>query len=328
MTPVAAFWPTLIVFLFAVFRPAGAEPLKVATPGQGVLDLPIIVAMHNRYFHTAGLEIQKIQIEPETSAKALVAGQVDLSLTWEASLRAALTGAPIQAVAGLVLRPPYVLLSRPEIRSGGDLAGKIVGIDASGSMIDFVSQVAIRYLGSNQHVKVVEVGHSEFRLAALRAGEIQATAVDILTAARAEEQGFHRLVYLGDIMELPVSGVFVGRAALANQRDLVKRFLRATLRGSRFIRHERADAIRLLAGYLKLTASQAERCYDLALGAFTGDGLVADRVLAFSMRRAGEGLSSAGARPLDRVADWSLLREILAERRKVPFWLKLRPYDF
>jgi NitT/TauT family transport system substrate-binding protein len=309
---------------------AAAERVKVATPAQGLIELPIVVATRNGYFQTEGLEIQKIQIAPEVAVKALVAGEVDFSLAWEASLRAALSGAPVKAVAALVARPLHAFISRPEIRSGGDLAGKVVGIDASSSTIDFLSQVAARYLGAgfNKSVGIVEIGHSELRLTALREGEIHATAMDIASAAKAEDEGFKRFFYFGDILEMPVSGVFVTRAALSNQPERIKRFLRATLRAAHFIRHERADTVRILQHHLKITPSQATRSYDAAIRAFARDGIIPDRLLAFSARRAGEELQLANTPALGQLADWSLLREILAERRKVPFWLKLKPYDF
>jgi NitT/TauT family transport system substrate-binding protein len=317
-----------ILSLLVACWPAWAEQVRVATPAQGFLELPVVVAMRNGYFQTEGLEIQKIQIAPEVSVKALAAGEVDFNLAWEASFRAALHGAPIRAVAALAARPLYALMARPEVRSGGNLAGKIVGIDTASSTIDFLSQVAARYLGANRQLNTAEIGPSELRLSALREGEIHATVVDLTASAKAEDEGFRRLLNLGDIVEMPVSGIFVTRALLAKRPERVKRFVRATLRGLRFIVEERLDTIRIVQHYLKLTPFQASRSYDIAIGAFARDGLVSDRVLAFSGRRAGEEVPSAAARALNHVADWSLLRAILAERRKVPFWLKLKPYDF
>src|SRR5262245_10745478 len=153
----------LIFSLIAVSWSAAAEQVKVATPAQGLIELPIIVAMRNGYFQTEDLEIQKIQVAPQISVKALLTGEVDFNLAWEASMRAALAGAPIKAVAALVTRPLYAFVSRPEVRSGRDLAGKVIGIDRSSSMIDFLSQVTVRYLGADKQVSTVEIGHSGFR---------------------------------------------------------------------------------------------------------------------------------------------------------------------
>jgi hypothetical protein len=148
---------------------------------------------------------------------------------------------------------------------------------------------------------------------------------DAATAAGAEEAGVKRLVHMGNIIELPVFGIAVTAEKLAGERDQVKEFIRATLRGARFIKQNRGDSVRIIHSYLKITLPQAARVYDAAVVCFTEDGLISERTLALSVRRAREELSIAGEPTLRQVADWSVLREILAERRQVPFWLK--PYD-
>ena len=66
----------LYVFFSSAFC-AAAEQVMIATPSQGLYELPVVVAMRNGYFRTEGLEVQKIQIQPEIALKALVAGEVD-----------------------------------------------------------------------------------------------------------------------------------------------------------------------------------------------------------------------------------------------------------
>ena len=318
------FLRALILCLLVVSWSAAAEQVNVATPSRGLIELPVIVAMRNGYFRSEGLEIQKIQIEPQVAVKALLAGEVDFNLAWEASVQAAVAGAPIRLVGAIVSKPLQILISRPEIRSAKDLIGKTLGVDAFSSMIDFVSRVAARYLGlePDKQVGVVEVGNSALRLVALRAGEIHATAVDLAVAVKAEEEGFRRLISIGDIIDFPVSGIFVASAKLTKQPESVKRFLRATLRGARFIKQNRTEAVRIIQYYLKITPSQAARSYDSAIRAFAEQGLISDRVLAFSAWRAAEKFQLANDPLLSQLADWGLLREILAERRKIPFWLK------
>ena len=53
---------------------AAAERVMIATPSQGPLEMPVVVAMRNGYFKKEGLEVHKIQIQPEIAVKALVAG--------------------------------------------------------------------------------------------------------------------------------------------------------------------------------------------------------------------------------------------------------------
>jgi NitT/TauT family transport system substrate-binding protein len=321
--------PRAILLSWVMFTSVAgaAEQVNVATPSQGLIELPVVVAIRNRYFRTEGLEIQKIQIEPEVAVKALVAGEVDFSFAWEASVRAAISGIPIKVVAATAARPLYVLVSRPEIRSGKDLRGKTLGIDAFFSATDYMSRTAARYLGvePEKDLAFIEIGYGALRFDALRAGSIHAAVVDIAVAVKAEEEGFKRLVHLGDIMDLPAFGIAVTAKKLAREREQIKRFIRATLRGARFIKQNRADTLRIIQRYVNLTPSQAAKAYDAVVGSFTVDGMISDRALALSVRRAREGFPILNDPSLNQVADWSLLREIMADRRNIPFWLK--PYD-
>src|SRR5688572_2734442 len=316
---------TAMVLGLSFFSIAAAmEQVNVATPSYGLVELPIVVAMRNGYFRSERLEIQKIQVEPEVAVKALLAGEVSFNLAWEASVRAAISGLPVKVIAALVLRPLHVLLSRPEIRSGKELRVKTLAIDAFSSTTDYLSRVAVRYLGvePDTNVGFVEIGNSALRLAALKAGEIHAGTFDMTSAVKAEEQGLKRLVQIGDIIDYPVLGVAVAGAQLAKHREQTSKFIRAILRGARFIKQNRTETIRIIERYLKITPSQATKSYDSAVGYFTGDGLISDRVLAFAVRRAREELPFSGDTALSEVADWSIAREIMAERRKIPFWLK------
>ena len=306
---------------------AAAQQVNVATPGHGLIELAVVVAMRNGYFRSEGLEIQKIRVAPDVGVRALIAGEIDISLGWEASVRAAISGVPIKLVAVTATRPLHFLISRPEVRSGKDLRGKTLGVDFFSSTTDYLSRVAARFLGvePDKDVAVVEIGNGTSRLEALKAGDIHLTAIDVAIAVKMEEEGFKRLVHIGDIIDLPVSGVFVTNAKLATHKERIKKFIQATLRGARFIKQNRTDAVRMIQSYLKILPSQAARAYDSSLQSFTDDGFVSDRALSLAVRRARESVQIANEPSLSQVADWQVLREIMVERKKRPFWL--RQYD-
>jgi NitT/TauT family transport system substrate-binding protein len=316
------------IALCALFFPefcVAAERVMIATPTQGPLELPVVVAMRNGYFRKEGLEVHKVQIQPEIAVKALVAGEVDYSLALGSSVRAAMKGIPLKVVVAMASRPLHVLIARPEIRFARNLRGKTIGADGFGGTVDYLSRVATRYLGldPDRDVSIVDTGDSALRLAALKTGAIDATAVDVVLAVKAEEEGFKRLVYLGDIIDLPVSGVAVTGAKLANHREQIKKVIRATLSGMRFIKQNRPETLRMVQTYLRITPAQAAHTYDASIHSLTDDGLVSERAIAIAMRRAKEELAPGKDPPLSQVADWSLLGEIKAERRKIPSWLRL-----
>ena len=222
----------LYVFFSHAFC-AAAEQVMIATPSRGLFELPVIVAMRNGYFRTEGLEVQKIQIQPEIAVKALLAGEVDYISAWGATVQAAMTGAPIKVVAAMVSRPLHVLISRPAIRIGRDLKGKTLGVDSAGSRIDYLSRLAVRYLGldPDRDVKIIDTGESFLRVAALKDGSIDATAVDVALAVKAEEEGMTRLLHLGDIIDLPISGIAVASAGSQRTGSRSRRLSKQRLGG-------------------------------------------------------------------------------------------------
>lgn len=311
--------PLYVFFSFAVCT--AADQVMIATPSQGLVEMPVVVAMRNGYFRTEGLEVQKIQIQPEIAVKALVAGEVDYVL---ASVQAAMTGAPIKVVAAMVSKPMHVLISRPEIRFGRDLKGKTLGVDSFGSRVDYLSRVAVRYLGLDpgRDVKIIDTGDSLLRIAALKDGSIDATAVDVALAVKAEEAGMKRLLHLGDIIDLPISGIAVTTAKLATHREQIKKVIQATLRGARFIKQKRPETVRIIQSHLRITPSQAINTYDSAVRSFTDDGFVSQRAVSLDVQRAKEEFQLVKDPSLSQVVDWSLLIEIKLERSKIPYWLK------
>ena len=67
----------MIISLAMVSIAPAMETVNVATPSHGLIELPVVIAMRNRYFSSERLQVQKIQIEPGISVKALLAGEVD-----------------------------------------------------------------------------------------------------------------------------------------------------------------------------------------------------------------------------------------------------------
>jgi len=313
----------LYVFFSSALCAAG-ERVMIATPSQGLNELPIVVAMRNGYFRTEGLEVERLQIQPEFAVKALLAGEVDYVSAWGASVQAAMTGAPIKLVAAMVSRPLHVLISRPEIRFSKDLKGKTLGVDFAASRVDYLSRLAVRYLGldPDRSVKIIDTGESLLRVAALKDGSIDLTTVDVALAVKMEEAGMKRLLHLGDIVDLPTSGIAVTTAKLATHREQIKKVLQATLRGARFIKQKKPETVRIIQNQLRTTPSQATKTYDSAVGSFADDGFVSERAVSLDLRRAKEEIQLATDPSLSQVTDWSVLREIKLERSKIPFWLK------
>jgi len=302
--------------LFVPSAPFAAEHLIIGTPSRGLFEFPVVVAMRKDFYRDEGLEVDKVQMQPATAVKALMSGDIDCLLAWGSAVRAAVTGIPIKAVLGMASRPLHVLMVRPEIKTGKDLRGKTVGVDSIAGTVDYLSRLAVRHFGMEpgRDVTIVVTGESPTRLAALRSGSIDATAIDVAFAVKAEEEGYKRFLYLGDVIELPLSGIAVMEKKLQSQRNQVKRVVRATLRGIRFMKQNRAETIKMLSDYLRITPSQAAKAYDTSIHSFTDDGIISANGVNLDVQLTKERLKLTREIPLSQLVDWSLVKEINADR--------------
>lgn len=304
--------PALAILFVSLPSLSRAERIAMATPSRGLFEFPVVVAMRKGFYKSEGLDVDKIQMQPAIGVKALISGDVDYLLAWGSALRAAVTGVPIKAVVGLASRPLHVLIARQEIKTAKDLKGKVIGVDSIAGTVDYLSRVAVRHFGlePDKDVKIIVTGESPTRLAALRAGSIDATPIDVAFAVKAEDEGFRRLVYLGDLIELPLSGIAVMDQKLQTQRDQVRRVVRATVRGTRFMKQNRAETVQMLSDYLRITPAQSARAYDASINSFTDDGIISDKGVLLDVQLTKERLKLTKDIPLSQLVDWSLVKEI------------------
>jgi NitT/TauT family transport system substrate-binding protein len=314
----------MLIFLFAsisswalplaVNSAIAVERIVIGTPSRGLFEFPVVVAIRKSYFKDEGVDADKVQMQPAIAVKALISGDIDYLLAWGSAIRAAVTGMPIKAVVGMASRPLHVLIARSDIKTPKDLKGKIIGVDSVAGTVDYLSRVAVRHFGfePEKDVKIIVTGESPTRLAALRAGSIDATPIDVAFAMKAEDEGFKRLLYLGDLIELPLSGIAVMEKKLQTQREQVKKVVRASLRGTRFMKEHRAETLQMLSDYLRITPAQAAKAYDVSINSFVDDGIISDKGVNLDVQLTKERLKITKDIPLNQLVDWSLVKEIKA----------------
>jgi NitT/TauT family transport system substrate-binding protein len=298
------------------FASAGAAPERVmiGTPSRGLFEFPVVVGLRKGFYRDEGLNADKVQMQPAIGVKALVSGDIDYLLAWGSTLRAAVTGVPVKVVSGMASKPLHVFIVRGEIKSGKELKGKTIGVDSFAGTVDYLARLTVRHFGldPDKDVKIIVSGESPVRLAALKAGAIDATAIDVAFAVKAEEEGMRRMLNLSEIIDLPLSGIGVTDKKLMSEREQIKKVVRATLRGTRFMKENRAETLAMITDYLRISPSQAATAYDAAIGSFAEDGFISDKGVQLDVNLTRERLKITKEIPLSQVVDWSLLREIKA----------------
>ena len=148
----------------------------------------------------------------------------------------------------------FTFFSAPGVKTAADLKGGIVGVSTFGSESDSTVTLALRKLGlTRDDVIIKEYGGGTKRLEALKSGEIKATAINEPIASLAREQGVNVLVDLvPDQIPWLFSGVVVRKDDIGARRDLLTRFLKASIEGNYIALTDAKRAKEVLAKELKI----------------------------------------------------------------------------
>lgn len=190
-------------------------------------------------------------------------------------LNAYLRGARIKIIGGVTNILPYVLISSGGITSAEQLRGKKIGISRFGSNTDFVVRLALKQLGLGPaDVTVLQVGGSQSRLVALKAGNIDATVLSPEEAMAAEKVGLHPLLdFVAKGVEFPHVNMVAREEYLQTQAPLVKRFMAAYVEGIRYFKSQKEPAVRKMMMLSRLNDREiAERAFQVYSRSLPDDG--------------------------------------------------------
>jgi NitT/TauT family transport system substrate-binding protein len=217
-----------------------------------------------------------------TASQALQAGSVHFTLALGTGVRAALSGMNIKAIMVYCDKPYHFLYARPDlgVRSAAELRGKRVAVTGLGSTTYYAARKVVERMGldADKDVRIVSVGDI---WPALQGGAVEAGLIRPPFTNMAEKMGMVRLAYVGDAIQLPMSGLVTSEKIIQEQPELVRRFVRATLNGLRFFRDKKneSESIAALDLVTKMEPEIARQTYEFYHGIVTRDGIPSERSL-------------------------------------------------
>jgi NitT/TauT family transport system substrate-binding protein len=250
--------------------------VRIAFNGFGGV-VPLYMGDDAGVFKKQGLNLELVFIPGgSVSLQALIGKSLDLLLTGGPPVvNAYLQGAKIKIIGGVVNLLPYMFVVTTGIRSGEQVKGKKIGISRFGSNTDYVVRLALNQFGVTPNdVQIIQVGGSQARLVALKAGAIQATVLSPEEALVAQKMGFNVLFdFIEKGIEFPHVNFVARDDYLETQPQTVRSFMRAYLDAVRYYKTHRAEAVKKIMSLSKLPERQmAEVVYDGSLRATPDDG--------------------------------------------------------
>ena len=312
-----SFWRVVILSLClfpACAREAVGEVVHIGISTVGLYELPTEIAQRKGFYKAEGLDVRKVVVRTPLHVAALLSGELDYSTVTGIILSATLQGMPFRTVMGWFDKPLHMLIARPNIKNVTDLKGKRVAVSTYGSIPHVMLKQALSSNGMNpdKDITVLAMGGSGDRLAALAAGTVDATPLDVAYIQRTEQLGFTNLLYLGDVVNLRLGGFAVTTDKIQRNPDQILRVVRATLKGVRFLKNNKPETLAIMRDYLKISGDYLEKIYQFALKSLNENGLLAKSSLENEIRLARENLKIKDNVAEEKVADWRFVKEVLA----------------
>jgi len=228
----------VVILLLSLLRSASAEPivLKVGISEPVNTVLAIWMADAAGFYEAVGIKLEIINMNGGSrGAEELAAGRIHaMHVGLSSVIRLNRTGGDLRIVASLANVIRFTFFSGPDVKTAADLKGGAVGVSSFGSESDSTVTLTLKRLGlSRDDVTLKEYGASSKRLAAVKSGELKATAVNEPFSSMAREQGFNVLFDLVP-EQIPwlFTAIVVRRGTITGRRDELTRFIRATAEGN------------------------------------------------------------------------------------------------
>jgi NitT/TauT family transport system substrate-binding protein len=321
----------LVIFAFVVPSLAQGRPTKtyVAHAAATLTDVPYYIAREKGFYQDEGLDVTSIFVQGRAlSTQVLTAGSVDFSLAMGSGTRAALTGVPIKGIFVLNDKPFYVLYGRPDlgVRKAEDLKGKKIGVTGVGSMTELAARAMVKHFGMNpdRDVTILAIGGGANVWSAIQSGSVEAAILWPPFDVIATKMGMKKILFVGEIINLPGGGVMAPDQVLKDNPAKVKRFLRATLRGLRYFANEknRSDSVTIMSRVFQLDQEAALGTFDFLRSIQTKDGTISrgtmESAADIALQQLRDPKLSALSKDeeINRMFDFSLIHEILREEGK------------
>ena len=308
----------LVALLFAA-PAAAADKVKFSyvVPVTEYADL--LLGYDAGYFTEEGLDVELVQAGGGVATPALIAGDLNFTGSPGAAISAILKGAKLKVLFITNDRAPYLLWAQSDIKTVADLKGKAVGVITRGD----TTEIAMRYFLVKQgipsdYVAFAPLGTGTARLAALASGAYPATILGVIETAQLKAsgrgQGLHQLADFRDIVHMTFSGIATSDAMIAQHPDVVRRAMRAALKGIALTKAARATTIDAIVKH-GADRDSAGVDYDATAPELTDTGTMPEEDQAFELKLRGEllGVPPEKIAKTADVFDFSFVEKAAAE---------------
>jgi NitT/TauT family transport system substrate-binding protein len=293
-------------------EPTALQEVKIGYTSTSTSVFPIEFARRKGFFREEGLNIVMIVMRTNVIMNALLTRGIDYGTPTTSIIRGAASDLPVKAVAVLTGRPDYFLAVKKEFKSLRDLKGKRIAIGTFGAAADIALRAVVRQEGLDPDRDVIrlQMGGGDSRFAALVGGTVDATILNFPFNLQAEKLGFNVLLWLGERLEMPLSGVGVRDETIQKNPGQVFGLVRAIYRAVVFAKANPEETIQAFMEWTRVDRELTVKSYELGTKSWPDNLIISDAAIKALVDQAQTELKIRGLIPLDKVRDWSFAEKV------------------
>src|SRR6185295_8750842 len=287
----------------------------------GVIYYPHFIAKELGFYRDEGFNVEFIAMPGGLATQALVAGDLHFSTSAGSSVNASLRGIKLKVVYVNLDRPLYKILSwRDEVRKVPDLRGKSIGIASRGDTMEGAANLILRKYNMDPLRDVVWVAlGTGGRVTSLAAKTVDSAVLGFADSLLMQTRGFpvHEVVNIGKEIKMLYMGLATSEETLVKRPELVRRFIRATVKGREFLKRNKAQSLALGKKYDKSPDDVRSADYDATMEMMTADGSEDAETQRSDIEIAKRMLNVQKDVPVDQIFDFRFTREAYKELREL-----------
>jgi NitT/TauT family transport system substrate-binding protein len=214
------------------------------------------LAVDKGLFAKNDLDVELIYVAGSQAMQSLLSGTTPIGIQGiEPVFRVNAHGSDTVMILGIVTKPPFSIMVRPEIKDYRELKGKPMGITRYGSSTDMLLRLTLEKWGFKPEadVPILQMGGVPPILAAMESRKIVGGPLSLPTLARAKQEGYRELADVADLVpEYQVAGVVTRRAFIKQNPDVVRSFAKAIAEGMALFRSDPESVMKVMKTRLKI----------------------------------------------------------------------------
>ena len=313
-------WIAILGLLSVYAATAYSQELKKVRMGYPAFSLTFLtffVAKDAGIYKKHGLDVDMVQLAGAVQTSALVAGEIDYLTGITSPLVAAARGLPFKGIMVTHEKTLFWIIARPDIRRMEDLIGKTIAVDRLATLQDIVAHDLVKRKGINpDQMTFIQTGSVSNSVQSLSQGSVAAALLSLPHNFVMTQKGYPELASALEFNQRSASGGIATREAKLKQDPAqVKAVIRATFEAMDFNRKEKTWMVNYIQNKWKLTPKVAAESYRTWLIGFTSDAKIPLKDLQEIYDTALASQLIPTAVPVPKVMDYTLLEEVLKERR-------------